>query len=209
MIILAFSALTWFGILCMFFLILMSMLSWYSFIVDIISHIFFCRKTKYCFDRSVTTSFKVDEQELLIFISKSSLDFCNILKTKLKYDIKSELISVKINEILMEQKIKANSNLTILGTIAGLSPFVGLLGTIYGIMHTLQNISMMESISMKAVAGPVGETLLMTGVGLIVAIPAVIFYNISVKNLKIRIYHINKLLSTMAEKNLLGFDNGL
>src|SRR5574344_475070 len=200
MIILAFSALTWFGILCMFFLILMSMLSWYSFIVDIISHIFFCRKTKYCFDRSVTTSFKVDEQELLIFISKSSLDFCNILKTKLKYDIKSELISVKINE---------NSNLTILGTIAGLSPFVGLLGTIYGIMHTLQNISMMESISMKAVAGPVGETLLMTGVGLIVAIPAVIFYNISVKNLKIRIYHINKLLSTMAEKNLLGFDNGL
>src|SRR5574344_475493 len=200
MIILAFSALTWFGILCMFFLILMSMLSWYSFIVDIISHIFFCRKTKYCFDRSVTTSFKVDEQELLIFISKSSLDFCNILKTKLKYDIKSELISVKI---------KAISNLTILGTIAGLSPFVGLLGTIYGIMHTLQNISMMESISMKAVAGPVGETLLMTGVGLIVAIPAVIFYNISVKNLKIRIYHINKLLSTMAEKNLLGFDNGL
>lgn len=66
---------------------------------------------------------------------------------------------------------------TMLASIASAAPFVGLFGTVWGIYHALVNIGMSGSGSLDQVAGPVGEALIMTALGLAVAIPAVLAYN--------------------------------
>lgn len=68
---------------------------------------------------------------------------------------------------------------TMLASIASSAPFVGLFGTVWGIYHALVNIGMSGSGSLDQVAGPVGEALIMTALGLAVAIPAVLAYNFS------------------------------
>jgi outer membrane transport energization protein ExbB (TC 2.C.1.1.1) len=64
-----------------------------------------------------------------------------------------------------------------LASIASSAPFIGLFGTVWGIYHALLNIGMSGSGSLDQVAGPVGEALIMTALGLAVAIPAVLAYN--------------------------------
>lgn len=66
---------------------------------------------------------------------------------------------------------------TVLASVASSAPFVGLFGTVWGIYHALLNIGMTGQGSLEQVAGPVGEALIMTGLGLAVAIPAVLAYN--------------------------------
>ena len=65
----------------------------------------------------------------------------------------------------------------LLATIGSTAPFVGLLGTVWGIYHALTGIAGTNQISIDKVAGPVGEALIMTAAGLAVAIPAVLAYN--------------------------------
>lgn len=65
----------------------------------------------------------------------------------------------------------------LLATIGATAPFVGLLGTVWGIYHALISIAGSGQISIERVAGPVGEALIMTAAGLAVAIPAVLAYN--------------------------------
>ena len=66
---------------------------------------------------------------------------------------------------------------TLLATVGSISPFVGLLGTVWGIFHALTGIAAAGQVSIEKVAGPVGEALIMTAAGLAVAIPAVLAYN--------------------------------
>ena len=66
----------------------------------------------------------------------------------------------------------------LLATVGSTAPFVGLLGTVWGIYHALTGIAGAGQISIDKVAGPVGEALIMTAAGLAVAIPAVLAYNI-------------------------------
>jgi len=66
----------------------------------------------------------------------------------------------------------------LLATVGSTAPFVGLLGTVWGIYHALTGIAAAGQISIDRVAGPVGEALIMTAAGLAVAIPAVLGYNV-------------------------------
>jgi biopolymer transport protein ExbB len=66
----------------------------------------------------------------------------------------------------------------LLATVGSTAPFVGLLGTVWGIYHALSGIAVASQITIDKVAGPVGEALIMTAAGLAVAIPAVLGYNI-------------------------------
>ncbi len=66
----------------------------------------------------------------------------------------------------------------VLATVGSTAPFVGLLGTVWGIYHALVDISGAGQITIDKVAGPVGEALVMTAAGLVVAIPAVLAYNV-------------------------------
>ncbi|MEE2828287.1 MAG: MotA/TolQ/ExbB proton channel family protein, partial [Myxococcota bacterium] len=67
--------------------------------------------------------------------------------------------------------------LTILATTASTAPFVGLLGTVFGIINSFKGMAANESAGIAAVAGGIAEALYMTGLGLVVAIPAVWLYN--------------------------------
>jgi biopolymer transport protein ExbB len=66
----------------------------------------------------------------------------------------------------------------LLATVGATAPFVGLLGTVWGIYHALMGIASAGQISIDKISGPVGESLIMTAAGLAVAIPAVLGYNI-------------------------------
>ncbi|MBI1400121.1 MotA/TolQ/ExbB proton channel family protein [Hyphomonas sp.] len=71
----------------------------------------------------------------------------------------------------------AGNGLSVLATIGSASPFIGLFGTVWGIMNAFLNIAEAQDTSLGTVAGPIAEALFATGLGLVAAIPAVIFYN--------------------------------
>ena len=74
-----------------------------------------------------------------------------------------------------------------LATIGSTSPFVGLFGTVWGIMHALQDIGKSGSASLDVVAGPIGEALIATAIGIATALPAVLFYNFYLRRLKVHV----------------------
>ena len=79
--------------------------------------------------------------------------------------------------LVLEQGDYANG-LTLLATVGATAPFVGLLGTVWGIQQALVGLSGAGALTIDRIAGPVGEALLMTAAGLLVAIPAVLAYNV-------------------------------
>ena len=90
--------------------------------------------------------------------------------------------------------------LPILGTTAAIAPFIGLFGTVWGIFHALHNIGTSGQAGLGQVAGPIGEALIMTGLGIAVAIPAVVFYNLAVRvNRRIMYYANDKAHDLLAD----------
>jgi biopolymer transport protein ExbB len=77
---------------------------------------------------------------------------------------------------------RLETGLTFLATVGSTAPFVGLFGTVWGIFHALVRIGASGETSLDQVAGPVGEALIMTALGLAVAVPAVLGYNLLVRN---------------------------
>lgn len=88
-----------------------------------------------------------------------------------------EYLTRTLRKTLDEVGARQENGLTLLATVASTAPFVGLFGTVWGVYHALVAIGLSGSGSLDKVAGPVGEALIMTGVGLAVAIPAVVGYN--------------------------------
>jgi biopolymer transport protein ExbB len=80
---------------------------------------------------------------------------------------------------------KLGNGLAVLATVGSTSPFVGLLGTVIGIYRALVKIGAAGQASIDAVAGPVGEALIMTAIGLVVAVPAVLGYNWLIRRNKV------------------------
>jgi len=94
---------------------------------------------------------------------------------------RSEFVDRALRQGVTRESSRLESGLTVLATVGSTAPFVGLLGTVWGIYHALIRIGQTGSASIDAVAGPVGEALIMTAVGLFVAIPAVLAYNFFVR----------------------------
>lgn len=85
-------------------------------------------------------------------------------------------------------RFDSEKGLIVLGTTAAIAPFIGLFGTVWGIFHALHKVGQTGQAGLSQVAGPVGEALIMTGLGLAVAIPAVVFYNIAVRLNKVAMH---------------------
>ncbi len=88
-----------------------------------------------------------------------------------------EFLTRAIRRAITRETAALESGLTVLASVGSTAPFVGLFGTVWGIYHALIGIGASGSASLDAVAGPVGEALIMTAAGLAVAIPAVLAYN--------------------------------
>jgi len=87
-----------------------------------------------------------------------------------------------IRKVIDEETSKLENGLTVLASIGSTAPFVGLFGTVWGVYHALVNIGMGDGVTVNQIAGPVGEALIMTGLGLAVAIPAVLAFNAFVRS---------------------------
>ncbi|TAN47260.1 MAG: MotA/TolQ/ExbB proton channel family protein [Methylococcaceae bacterium] len=103
---------------------------------------------------------------------------------QLSGDVKDILERCLRQQISKERK-QLEQGLSILASVGSTSPFVGLFGTVWGIMHALQDISHSGSASLDVVAGPIGEALIATAIGIAAAIPAVLAYNFFLRQVKL------------------------
>lgn len=101
-------------------------------------------------------------------------------------DIPLDILERSLRRQIQRERRSTESGLAILASIGTTSPFIGLFGTVWGIMHALKSISSAGSASLDVVAGPIGEALIATGVGIAVAIPALLGFNFFVRKLKLQ-----------------------
>ena len=97
----------------------------------------------------------------------------------------SDWISMQISHQLEDANAGLQGGVAFLGSVGSVSPFVGLFGTVWGILQALIAIGVAGQASIDKVAGPVGEALIMTALGLAVAVPAVLLYNYLVRRNKV------------------------
>lgn len=108
-----------------------------------------------------------------------------------RFDL-SDWLARCLKEVLDDHIAKLQSGLAILASIGSTAPFVGLFGTVWGIYHALKVIGTSGDASLAQVAGPVGESLIMTAFGLFVAIPAVLGYNTVARQNKGAVHQLSR-----------------
>jgi biopolymer transport protein ExbB len=104
----------------------------------------------------------------------------------------SEWLTRSLRNSIDESTARLQSGLAVLASVGSTAPFVGLFGTVWGIYHALLSISSAGQATIDKVAGPIGEALVMTALGLAVAIPAVLGYNALVRGNKAVLNKLNR-----------------
>jgi biopolymer transport protein ExbB len=100
-------------------------------------------------------------------------------------EVRRDVLERTLHKQVQKERRAAEAGLAVLASIGTTSPFVGLFGTVWGIVGALQRISSLGSASLEVVAGPIGEALVATAVGIAVAVPALLGYNYLVRRLKL------------------------
>ncbi len=108
----------------------------------------------------------------------------------------SDWVTMSLRQAIDECAARLSTGMAVLASVGSTAPFVGLFGTVWGIYHALVSIGSSGQASIDKVAGPVGEALIMTALGLAVAIPATFGYNALVRSNK----------NVLAQLNRFGFD---
>lgn len=102
-----------------------------------------------------------------------------------------------LKDILDEHNDNTQAGMAVLASVGSTAPFVGLFGTVWGIYHALHVIGVSGQASLSQVAGPVGESLIMTAFGLFVAIPAVLGYNAIARRNKALMYKLGRFANDL------------
>lgn len=98
---------------------------------------------------------------------------------------RQDILERSLRQRIQQERHLVEQGLTILASIGSTAPFIGLFGTVWGIMHALKDISKTGSASLEIVAGPIGEALIATAIGIASAIPAVLAYNYFLRKVKL------------------------
>jgi len=96
-----------------------------------------------------------------------------------------DLLENSLKQQIQKEQHQLESGLMVLASIGSTAPFVGLFGTVWGIMHALQAIGASGSANLAVVAGPIGEALITTAIGIATAVPAVLAYNYGVRRTRL------------------------
>jgi biopolymer transport protein ExbB len=96
----------------------------------------------------------------------------------------AELLEHALQVQMQKEQQSMESGLSILASVGSTAPFVGLFGTVLGIMHAMHQITASGSTSLEVVAGPIGDALVATAIGIAVAVPAVLAYNLFLRLVK-------------------------
>ena len=166
-----------------FVLIALSMLSWITGILRILNS----QKIAKTVSQDLTQ--QIDQQQSQL--------------TTLSLDNQKLVTEQQLLQQLNRYRFASEQGLNILGTTAAIAPFIGLFGTVWGIFHALHSIAKSGQAGLGQVAGPVGEALIMTGLGLAVAIPAVIMYNVVVRINRKAMHQANDTAHTLLANVLM------
>ena len=119
-------------------------------------------------------SLSVDLKNPMVLLFKDSMQI--LLKTKNKSNL-NEKISSMLEVNIEKQMVTIEKGFTFLATVGSTAPFIGLFGTVWGIMNSFQSIAISRNTSLAIVAPGIAEALFATALGLLAAIPAVVAYN--------------------------------
>ncbi|MES2263802.1 MAG: MotA/TolQ/ExbB proton channel family protein [Pseudomonadota bacterium] len=117
---------------------------------------------------------------------------------------RQELLERHLRQQIQKEYQSLESGLAVLASIGSTAPFVGLFGTVFGIIQALGAIGKSGSAGIDVVAGPIGEALIATGVGIAVAVPAVLAFNFYVRRLKVTAAELDNYATdfvNLAQKN--------
>lgn len=120
---------------------------------------------------------QVDDDAIFAPLAQQALEMQAKPSTLAAHLSAQDLCTRLLRQHIQHATLRLERGLTVLASIGATAPFVGLLGTVWGIFHSLSNVSNAGTAQIDKLAGPVGEALIMTAFGLVVAIPAVLGYN--------------------------------
>lgn len=191
-------------------MIIMSMGSWYILITKLLeqrklfSHAKEARKKFWSAASLGDGVSQLDEAGAFRFVAENAIEASNEHKGALAAEIsKNTWVELSFNRSFEEIQAKLQIGLSFLATVGSTAPFIGLFGTVWGIYHALTAIGIAGQASIDKVAGPVGEALIMTAIGLAVAVPAVLGYNWLVRRNKSAMAEVHSFSADL-EKVLLG-----
>ncbi|ACD15856.1 MotA/TolQ/ExbB proton channel family protein [Paraburkholderia phytofirmans] len=172
-------------------LVLMSMGSWYIMITKFVEQFRANRRAKSADEQLWTAPSLVEGAKLLDetspfrFIAETAIEAGEHHDEALLEAVdRNTWIDTSVERAITNVSNRLQDGLAFLGTVGSTAPFVGLFGTVWGIYHALTAIGIAGQASIDKVAGPVGEALIMTAIGLAVAVPAVLGYNFLVRRNK-------------------------
>lgn len=108
---------------------------------------------------------------------------------------KQDVLERRLRTRIQKEQHQLESGLMVLASVGSTAPFVGLFGTVWGIMHALQDISRSGSAGLDVVAGPIGEALIATAIGIATAIPAVLAYNYGLRQVRLQVAELEAFAS--------------
>ena len=173
-------------------LVIMSMGSWYILFVKLWEQYKLMREAK-----DMRTAFwkapslkegakRLDKKSAYRYIAESGLEANEHHEGALTENIDlNDWVTMSVQRSVDTVQSRTQDGLAFLATVGSTAPFVGLFGTVWGIYHALTAIGIAGQASIDKVAGPVGEALIMTAIGLAVAVPAVMGYNWLVRRNKV------------------------
>mgnify|MGYP002149265541 FL=1 len=173
-------------------LVIMSMGSWYILVTKLYESIKVSGEAKEARSGFFKASSiregasKLKEGSAFRFIAETGIDAGEHHEGALTENIdRNTWVGMSVQRSVEEVQSRLQDGLAFLGTVGSTAPFIGLFGTVWGILNALTAIGIAGQASIDKVAGPVGESLLMTAIGLAVAVPAVLGYNWLVRRNKV------------------------
>lgn len=171
-------------------LLVLSVASWYLIVTKLVANMS-ARKRVDAFLKQFWEASSLQDMQATLKVDATDNAFAELARQALavndenKAGVKKLLAAGGMSEYLTrvlrngidQEAAKVEYGLTVLASAGSAAPFIGLFGTVWGIYHALVQIGMSGQGTLDKVAGPVGEALIMTAVGLAVAIPAVLAYN--------------------------------
>lgn len=124
---------------------------------------------------------------------------------------RGERLERALKQQIERERRSLEGGLAVLASFGSTAPFIGLFGTVWGIMEALVSIGDSGATGLQAVAGPVGHALIATGLGIAVAVPAVLIYNFLVRRLKAGVHSMNDFASdfyALCQQSGFRADNG-
>ena len=196
-------------------LVIMSMGSWYILVTKFYEQLKMFRqataaRTSFDQARSVEEGVKsLEEGNAFRYIAQSALEASQRHEGSIVAKIDQHTwITMQIQRATENVQNRLQDGLAFLATVGSTAPFVGLFGTVWGIYHALTAIGIAGQASIDKVAGPVGEALIMTAIGLAVAVPAVLGYNWLVRRNKVAMEKIRTFSADVHAVLMVGEGKG-